>query len=144
MYKALRPAVPCSVLNVNYKIRKIHRTNCRITYSFFFTQCLAFVYIFLILMCYFFTKIKNLLQLTFEKRKLVVQKREKTRPEEKLEPCPPPPGYQMVPPLGGIIIGELDLKLNITSGTQISSFYERFVIKCSMTTIVSLSDFLFV
>ena len=48
-------------------------------------------------MCYFFKKIKNLLQFTFEKNNLLCKKREKNNLSR--GKIPAPPGYQMVRPL---------------------------------------------
>ena len=42
-------------------------------------------------MCYFFKKIKNLLQFTFEKNNLLCKKREKNNLSRGIIPAPPPP-----------------------------------------------------
>ena len=70
--------------------------------NFFHSKNIAFVYIFLILICYFCDKNKKKLVPVYNKNILLCKKREKiTSHEEKSQrPPPPPPGYQMVLPLG--------------------------------------------
>ena len=52
---------------------------------------------------YFFKKIKNLLRFTFERNNLLCLKREKNNLSRGKIPAPPP-GYQMVRPLGRVVV----------------------------------------